>query len=79
MHGCQYVGIALATHDRANDPHPCGAGDVGDDMVQLKVHEGQRLLHVLDMRRRVLHVPLSKAQIRTKRGDVAARSEARAQ
>lgn len=48
-HRRQNGGIAFSTDDGADDPHARGAGDVSDDMMQLHVHEGQCLLHVLDM------------------------------
>src|SRR5512134_3440507 len=75
----QYVWIALSANDGADDPHARGAGDVGDNVVQLEVHEGQRLLHVLDVRSRVVQMPLSEPQIGPQRGDVTTQSEARAQ
>ena len=45
----QYLGVALAGKDRADDPQAGRAGDVGDDVMQLKIHFGQRVLHMLDM------------------------------
>jgi hypothetical protein len=45
-------------------------------VVQLQVHVGQRLLHVLDVRGRVLQVPIPNSHVRTQRGDVARRAEA---
>ncbi|TCG05782.1 hypothetical protein BZM27_31075 [Paraburkholderia steynii] len=70
-HGRQYAGITLTTHDGADDPHSRGARHIADDVVQLKVHEGQRLLHMLDMRRRVVKMSFPKPQIGAKRSDVA--------
>ena len=61
--GSQDVGIALARHNGANDPHPGRAGDVGDDVMQLEVHLHQRLLHVLDVRGGIFQQPLPLAQI----------------
>lgn len=57
-HLCQRIWIALPADDSSDDPHTRGAGDVGDDVVQLKVHEGQRLLHMLDVRSRVVQMAL---------------------
>ena len=45
--GGQNIRIALTRHDRPDDGHASYAGDIGHDMVQLKVHLHQRLLHVL--------------------------------
>jgi hypothetical protein len=39
----------LAGKDRADNPQASRARDVGDDVVELKVHLRQRLLHMLDM------------------------------
>ena len=58
---------------------PVAPGDVADDVVQLQVHEGQRLLHVLDVGCGVVQLPLSKPQVGSKRSNVAARSDARSQ
>jgi hypothetical protein len=58
---------ALRDHARpqdcADDPKPGDAGDVGNDMVKLQIHLGQRLLHVLDVRGGVLEQTLALAQI----------------
>jgi hypothetical protein len=63
-----HVRVALARHDRANDGHAGQACDVGDDMIQLQVHLHHRLLHVLDMRRRIVQRPLSLPQIGAQSG-----------
>ena len=39
----------LAGNDGAYDPEPGCPGDVADHMMQLQVHQGKRLLHVLDV------------------------------
>jgi hypothetical protein len=74
--GSQHVGIALAVHDRADDAHPGHARDVRGDVMELQVHLGQRLLHVLDMGRRVIQQPLALTQIGPQRRDLALRPEA---
>ena len=74
--GGQHVRIALAVHDRADDAHPGHAGDVRDDVMELQVHLRQRLLHVLDVRRRVIQQPLALTQIGPQRRDLALRPEA---
>ena len=51
----QHVGVALAGEDGADDAQAGGAGDVDDDVVELKIHLRQGLLHVLDVRGRVLN------------------------
>ena len=53
--------------------------DVSDDVMELQVHEGQRLLQVLDMGGRVVHMPLAQAKIGAQRGDLALGAEARTQ
>jgi hypothetical protein len=60
---CQHCGITLARKDRADDPQPGRAGDVGNDEVELQIHLGQCLLHVLDVRGRVLEQTLALAQV----------------
>ena len=50
----QDIWIALAGHDRPDDGHAGDAGDVGYHVMQLQVHLHQRLLHVLNVRRRVI-------------------------
>ena len=50
--GGQHGRVALAGHDGADDAQAGRPGDVRDDVVELQVHLRQRLLHVLDVRRR---------------------------
>ena len=45
----QRLRVALAGKDRAYDTQPSRAGDVGDNVVKLKIHLRQRLLHMLDV------------------------------
>ncbi|MEM5461945.1 hypothetical protein VSR69_45510 [Paraburkholderia phytofirmans] len=56
-HCCESVRIALAGDDRADDAHPSDACEIRDHMVQLDIHECQRLLHVLDVRGGVVGIP----------------------
>src|SRR6516225_6955711 len=42
----QHLRIALAGKDRADDAQAGRAGDVGDDVVELKIHLCQCLLHI---------------------------------
>ena len=49
----------LAGEDCADDPQSSCACDISDDMVELEVHLGQRLLHVLNMRGRILEQTLA--------------------
>jgi len=58
---------------------PVTPGDAGDEVMQLQVHEGQSLLHMLDVRCRVVQVPFTQPQVGTKCGDVTAWPEAQAQ
>ena len=75
----QDVWVALARHDRADDGHAGHASDVGDDMMQLQVHLHQRLLHVLDMRRRIVQQPLPLPEIGAQPRYFGLRPEAGAQ
>ena len=45
----QRLRVALAGKDRADDAQAGRAGDVGDDVVELKIHLRQGLLHMLDV------------------------------
>nr|WP_244527374.1 hypothetical protein [Pseudomonas borbori] len=60
-HGCQCRSVSLAGDNRTDDPHTCSPSNVGDHMVQLQIHVGERLLHVLDMRSGVIEVAFSQA------------------
>ena len=59
--------------------HAGHAGDVGDDMMQLQVHLHQRLLHVLNMRRRIIQQPLPLPEVGAQPGDFGLGPEARPQ
>ena len=67
--GRQHSGITFAGQDRTDDPHPGRPGDVGNDVVNLQVHLHQSLLHVLDMRCRILEQTLALTDIRSQLGD----------
>ena len=45
----QRLGVAFAGKDRADDAQASRSGDVGDNMVELKIHLGQCFLHMLDV------------------------------
>jgi hypothetical protein len=55
--------VAFPVEDGAEDPHPGGAGDVADHLVELDVHLGQRLLHALDVRGAVADQGVALAQV----------------
>jgi hypothetical protein len=55
---------------------PGRPGDVRDDVVDLQVHLGQRLLHVLDVRGRVIQQALALAQVGPQCGDLTLGTEA---
>jgi len=61
---CEHIQIAFTCNDGTDDPHARDASDVRNNVMQLKVHLHQRLLHVLDMGCRILDEPLSLAQVR---------------
>jgi len=71
--------VALACDDRPDDAHARHARDVGHDVMQLQVHLGQRLLHVLDVRRRVVQQPLALPQVGAQSRHLGLRLEAWAQ
>ena len=77
--GRQDLRGALARDDRAEDAHPGRTRDVGHGMVQLQIHLHQRLLHVLNVRGRVLDEPLAQPQIGAQLDDRLAWTEAAAQ
>ena len=75
-HRSERVGVALALDDGADDLQASRAADVADDVVQLQVHVGQRLLHVLHVGCRVLEMPLADAHVGAQRRDLTSRPEA---
>lgn len=72
-------GVALAVGDGPDNTHARGPGDVGDDVVQLHIHLHQRLLHVLNMRCRVLDQSLTLPHIGAQRGDPGLRAKTASQ
>ena len=59
--------------------NPGCACDIGDDMVELEVHLGQRLLHVLNMRGRILEQTLALTYVGTQRDEMTFGPKAGAQ
>src|SRR5271165_1118433 len=55
----QHLGIVLTSQDCADDPQTSRTGNVDDHVVELKIHLCQRLLHMLNMRGRVLEQTLA--------------------
>src|SRR4029077_13828645 len=62
--------IALAGKDRAYDTQAGRAGAVGDDVVQLKIHLRQGLLHMLDVGGRVLQQTLALTHVGSQLGNL---------
>ena len=56
--------MALASHKGTDDAHTGRASNVGHDVMS-QVHLHQCLLHVLDMRGRIVQQPFALAQIVT--------------
>ena len=52
-HGRENVAVSFPGNDRKDDLQACHATDDAEDMMQLEVHQRQRLLHVLQVGRRV--------------------------
>jgi hypothetical protein len=48
-----------------NDSQSSCARDVGDDVVELEIHLGERFLHVLNVRGRILEQTLALAYVGT--------------
>ncbi len=59
----QLVGVPFAAHNSGDDVQTGLAGDVADHVLELDVHLGQRLLHVLDMMGGVPHQHGSLPQV----------------
>ena len=66
----------IAGHDRANNAHARNTSNVSDDVMKLDVHLHQRLLHMLNVGRRVFDQPLAMAQVRAQSHDTVARPKA---
>lgn len=64
----QRLRVAHVGKDRANQTSH--SGDIGDDVVELKIHLGQRLLHMLDVRGRVLQQTLALTHIGSQFGNL---------
>jgi hypothetical protein len=75
----QGLGISNPVDDIAHDLHPGQTRDVRDHVVELDVHEHERLLHVLDVRGGVLDDALSMTKQRTQSSDALTRSKTGAQ
>ena len=50
-----FRGVPFSLHDGFDNVHAGLDRDVADDVLELHVHLGERLLHVLDVMRSVLH------------------------
>lgn len=72
----QCIGITFAGDDSTDDLHTRDAGDRSNDVMKLNAYEGQRLLHMLDMRCGVVRMLLAGAMIGTQLGDIVASTEA---
>ena len=63
--------IPLATHNGLDDFHAGLARDVADDVLQLHVHLGQGLLHVLDVVGGVFHQHGPLPQVAAQASDIS--------
>src|SRR6266702_2845796 len=70
------VGSALAGDDRADDAHAGRSRNIRNDMMKLKVHLSEGLLHMLNMRGRVVQQAFALADIRTQFRDLTLWSKA---
>jgi hypothetical protein len=69
-------GVGVAGGDVAEDGHARGPGEVADDVVELQVHEGQGLLHALDVGGRGRDELIAMPHERPDRRDLGRRAEA---
>lgn len=53
--GSQPRRIVLGSHDSLHDGHAALPGDVGKHMMNLQIHLGERLVHVLHMQGGIFH------------------------
>ena len=75
----EHLGIAHAVEDCADDLHSGRARDVSDDVVELDVHQHERLLHVLNVRRGVLNDALAMTKQRSQARHTVSRTKTAAQ
>ena len=73
-----YLRIPFTGNNGADDLHAGGAGDIADDVVQLQIHEGECLVHVLDVRGGIVQMPLSGTQVDSQRRNLTPRTKAHA-
>jgi hypothetical protein len=55
--------LTLAGYEGTDDPHASGAGYIRYHVMQLQIHLHERLLHVLDVRGRMVQQPLALPQV----------------
>ena len=75
----EYSGIVDPPHDRTHDLHSGHAGDVGHHVMELDIHLHERLLHALDVRRRLVDQAFAMAEQRPKSHHALVRAEAAAE
>jgi hypothetical protein len=75
----EHGGVGLAGNDVAEDGHTGDAGHVRDDVVELQVHQGHRLLHALDVGRAFFDKDRAVTHERPDGGDLGVWSEAGSQ
>lgn len=78
-HGCKNVGVPLARHNGPNDFQTGNATDIAEDMVNLKVHQRQGLLHMLHVGGRVFQMPITNPHVSTQCCYIQSRVKAGAQ
>ena len=59
-HPRQHLRITLARNNGPDDLQSGHSGDVADEVMQLQVHEGQRLLHMLEVGSGVVQMTLAQ-------------------
>ena len=57
--GRKHIRVALARHDGTDNPHVGCSSDICHNMMELKVHLHQRLLHVLNVGGGIFDQPLA--------------------
>ena len=78
-HGRKLIGISLSCNDRTDDLHARDAGYRRYHMMQLEIHESERLLHGLDRGCGVIGMPFPCAQVGTQFSNIATGPKARPQ
>jgi len=73
--GGEHRWVALPGHDGADDGHAGRPCDVRHHVMELQVHLRQGVLHVLDVRARIVQQPFALAQVALQDGNLTLSAE----